>query len=114
MLRLFVIGLLTVSLGSLCPTPATATLMTLSELSQRQSPLAQRLLNEIDRPEVQSEITRLGLSPEEARQRVAALSDRELEDLAKGQGASFQAGGDIIIGLTTVLLIIIIVLLIRK
>ncbi|MGZ3695985.1 MAG: PA2779 family protein [Bdellovibrionota bacterium] len=66
------------------------------------------------RKDVQAEMLKRGVFPEEARQRVASLSDFELQNLA-GRIDSAPAGADVIvISLTTILLVVIILLLLGR
>jgi hypothetical protein len=70
--------------------------------------------NFLDRVEVQDELIKRGVSPEEAKQRVAGLSDFELQKVA-GNIENAPAGADVIvISLGTVLLVILILLLIDR
>jgi hypothetical protein len=112
MLKVLLVSLLCSSLMFLNPTTATAGLMTVQDVTHRDGSLSEELIKNIDKPEVQKKLAGFGITPAEAKLRVAALSDKEIKDMINSKG-SLQAGGDVIIGLTTVLLIIIIVLLIR-
>ena len=68
----------------------------------------------LDRAEVKTELQKRGVSAEEAKVRVASLSDFELQQVA-GNVESAPAGADVIvISLGTVLLVIIILLLIGR
>lgn len=70
--------------------------------------------NFLDRVEVQDELIKRGVTPEEAKQRLAGLSDFELQKVA-GNIENAPAGADVIvISLTTVLLVILILLLIDR
>lgn len=110
MIKSLIIVLLTSSMVVLNPALAKASLMTVQDVTQTNGTLSQQLVKKIDDPKVQKQLAKFGISPEEAKLRVAALSDREIRDLANSQ----QAGGDVvIISLTTILLIVIIVLLLR-
>jgi hypothetical protein len=62
----------------------------------------------LERSEVRAQLEALGVSPAQVKERVAALSDAEVSQLA-GQIESLPAGGDSILG---VLLIVFLVLLI--
>lgn len=111
-MRSFIVGLLVFSMTFLNSVSGYAAgLVTLQEL-QQQNRLATQALRELDRPEVQSQLAAFGITPDEAKTRLAALSDQEIKDLVNSHTGQ-KAGGDIVIGLTTVLLIIIIVLLLR-
>ncbi|RYZ78057.1 MAG: hypothetical protein EOP06_29755 [Proteobacteria bacterium] len=68
----------------------------------------------LSRGDVQSELVKRGVAPAEAVERVAGLSDFELQKVA-GNIENAPAGADaIVISLTTVLLVIIILLLLGK
>jgi hypothetical protein len=68
----------------------------------------------LQRREVQSELVKRGVSPQEAQSRIASLSDFELQKIA-GNIETAPAGAEVIvIGLGTLLLIIIIILLVRR
>lgn len=56
-----------------------------------------RITAALNRPEVMSELEKLGVKPADAQQRVAALSDEEAATVA-GKLDSLPAGGDGIIG----------------
>lgn len=68
----------------------------------------------LDRSDVQAELVKRGVAPDEAKQRVAGLSDFELQKVA-GNVSSAPAGADaIVISLGTILLVVIILLLIGR
>jgi hypothetical protein len=68
----------------------------------------------LQRKDVQNELVKRGVSPHEAQQRIASLSDFELQKVA-GNIETAPAGADVIvIGVGTLLLIIIIILLVRR
>jgi hypothetical protein len=68
----------------------------------------------LQRQDVKREFSKYGVDPNEAAQRVASLSDSEIQKLA-GEIDRAPAGADVIvISLTTVLLVVIILLLIGK
>jgi hypothetical protein len=63
-----------------------------------------RIHETVDRPEIAGELTRLGISPDEAHRRIDALSDAELasigarlDELPAGQGAVGVIVGGILI-----------------
>ncbi len=71
---------------------------------------SKRILSEMDKPEIQAQIRDLGIDVEEAKVRIAALSDKEIEAAMAGEN---QAGGEVVvISLTTLLVVVIILLLI--
>jgi hypothetical protein len=58
-----------------------------------------------------AELKKMGVAPQEVRQRLAGMTDRELQQVS--QGVERTAGGDsVVIGTTTLLLIIIIIILV--
>jgi hypothetical protein len=68
----------------------------------------------IGRQEVQAQLIKNGVTPREASQRIASLSDFELQKMA-GNVETAPAGAEVVvIGVTTLLLIIIIILLVRR
>jgi hypothetical protein len=72
-----------------------------------------RLVQYLDREDVRAALTAQGLDPEEARARVASLTDAEVRQLV-GQLDELPAGGDGLGVAIGVLLIVAIVLLILK
>ncbi len=61
---------------------------------------------------VLKELAKMGVDKKEVEQRLAAMSDQELQQVK--QGVQRQAGGDsVTVGVTTLLIIIIIILLVR-
>lgn len=66
----------------------------------------------LDREDLQKELKRLGVSPEETSKRVASLSDNELKQLAK-QMDQARYGGDIV-GILVVALIVILIIYFAK
>lgn len=105
--------LMTLSFCTAFANQATAAgLVSLHEMAQRPASLQERLFRQLESPEAKQRMLAMGLSPKEARDRLAALSESELRELASRAGAP-EVGGDIVISLTTILLIVIIVLLLR-
>ncbi len=70
----------------------------------------ERLLDELERDEVRAELERYGVDSDEAVERVAALTDDEIRELAADMEAQPAGAG---VGLTTILLLVIIYLLVR-
>lgn len=70
-----------------------------------------KIKNFVTRGEVKVQLTKLGVSEQEAVNRIATLSDSEVKKIASEIDQA-TAGGDIIIGLGALLLIILIVWLI--
>lgn len=71
----------------------------------------QAVLNFLDREEVVAQFRELGLSPEEAKARVAAMSDNEIRQVA-GRIDELQAGQGVIGAILGIALIVFIILLI--
>lgn len=67
-----------------------------------------KIASALDRPEVQAQLEKMGISPSDAQDRIAALSDAEAASIAH-QIDTLPAGGDGVIG---VLLFIFILLLV--
>jgi hypothetical protein len=86
---------------------ANAALISTEEASAAQE--RERVLALVERPEVAQELQKFGIAPEDAKARVAAMSDAEVRYLA-GKLDALPAGGQI--STQNLLLIIIIVLLI--
>ena len=77
---------------------------------QRSRSEKQEISDFLQRTEVQKALVSHGVSPEEAKMRLASLSPEEVRDLS-GHINEARAGGDI---LTTILLILLIVFLIER
>jgi len=74
--------------------------------------LRNQISDGLNHPRVESELVKLGIEKSEVKTRLAAMSDRELKQVA--QGVERQVGGNVVvISVTTVLLIIIAILLLR-
>ncbi len=89
-------------------------LMTLQDISAENENvsfnLSNKILKNLDRPEVIEQARKNNIDIEEEKKRIAALTDREIKDAISGGN---KAGGEVIvISVTTLLLIIIAVLLI--
>lgn len=78
---------------------------------QQLSATRERVLQELDRAEVRSQLERLGVDTGQAQERVAAMTDTEVAELAENMD-QLAAGSSITISLGTLLLILIIVLLV--
>jgi hypothetical protein len=82
-------------LGTTLPLPAQAALVTSQQTlagPSRDADLA-ALQGWLDRQDVRAELVAFGVAPEAAAERVAALSDQELQQLA-GRVGEQPAGGD--------------------
>lgn len=88
---------------SMIPTSVVATQMSRAEASDR-------VLSLLEQQNVREQLTKNGVSPEEAEARIANLSDQELRQLA-GQIEQARAGGDILV---TILLIVLIIFLVKR
>lgn len=113
MMRVFLVVLMFVATVLHNPV-AQARMISAPEAVHGEQSLSRQLLQQLDTPEAQAAVKKMGVSPEEARARIAGLSDSEIRELAAQHGQP-QAGGDAVIGvsLTLILLIVIIVLLLR-
>ncbi|MCB0366644.1 MAG: PA2779 family protein [Bdellovibrionales bacterium] len=109
MMRSSFVCLLCLSLALIFPPPAYGGLLTTNELVSGQASLAQQALQNLEDPEVLRELAQQGITPDEARQRIAGLTDDEIRRVIGGEYS--QAGGDVVV---TLLLVIIIILLIRR
>lgn len=69
-----------------------------------------RLKQELQREDIRGELERLGVNPDEAMDRVAALTDAEVQELTAGLDHHPAGAG---VSVTALLLIIIIILLLR-
>lgn len=77
-----------------------------TELTRTQS--QERVANFMDRKDVQDQMVKFGVSPEEASKRVAGLSDAELRKIA-GEIDKSTVGGDVGGILVLVLIVILII-----
>lgn len=111
MLRMFIATLFGLQMMFFAPLKASAQMLSTHEVVKSTQPLSQQLLTELEKADTQAELNKMGLDPEEAKLRIAALSDNEIEQMLNGTQA--HAGGDVIVvSLTTILLVVIIILLI--
>lgn len=115
--RTWVIGALVLGVVNL-PVAASArgemisTSTVVAELNHEQ--IQNNIRTFLERTDVQEQLASQGLNAQEVGQRLASLSDAELQQVA-GQIERNKAGGDVIvIGLGTVLLIVIILLLLHR
>lgn len=90
-------------------TMAQAQMISTDTAIERAAPAMDRaqLLDEIRKDDVRDEMVRLGISPDEAEARLAALSDAEVARLVR-QAESDKAGADIIGTLFTVFVILLV------
>lgn len=119
MMRLAGLIFLIVSMITLQPGVSYAGMMTVGQLtspspeSQMVDSVKERALQGLENPEISQEVEvrlqQLGISKDEARQRIAALSNPEIQQMLQGQ--TMQAGGDILV---TVLIVVLIIFLIQR
>jgi hypothetical protein len=72
-----------------------------------------RLMQYLAREDVRAALTAQGLDPEEAQERIASLTDAEVQQIA-GQLGQLPAGGDGLWVVVAVLVIVLLVILILK
>jgi len=98
--------------ASIAPAATFAGMVGTDEAIEQQSADLDRdrLEQELQRDDVRSELEQLGVNPDEAVERVGALTDAEVRQLTADLDQQPAGAG---IGATTLLLIIIIILLIR-
>lgn len=71
------------------------------------------LMQELSRSDVQKELERYGVDPEQAQERVAAMTDAEVRELSAGVDQMVVAGDrNITLSLTSALLIVLLILII--
>lgn len=98
-------------MAAVAPYGAQAGIVSTGEIVSEQQMDAQRdhLKQQLSRSEVQSQLEQFGVDPEQAHERVAAMTDAEVLELSEGVD-QFLAGGDV--GVTTLLLLIILFILV--
>lgn len=82
----------------------TDTLLTSTETQQSIAGLQQLL----EREDAQQQLLSLGVSPEQARERIASLSDSELARINQGID-TLNAGGDSVLGILLVIFIVFVI-----
>ncbi|WP_111641531.1 PA2779 family protein [Marinimicrobium alkaliphilum] len=85
---------------------AQADIVGTQDLVMEHSGERQQLLNDLNRDDIRAELERFGVNPDQAQERVAAMTDTEVMELSAGLD-QFAAGGSVV----TVLLILILVIL---
>lgn len=90
-------------------TMAQAQMVSTDTAIERAAPAMDRaqLMDELQKEDVRGEMIRLGVSPDEAEARLAALSDAEIARLVR-QAETDKAGADIVGTLATVFLILLV------
>jgi hypothetical protein len=90
-------------------TMAQAQMISTDTAIERAAPAMDRaqLIDEMQKKEVRDEMIRLGISPDEAEARLAALSDAEVARLVR-QAEADKAGADIVGTLFTVFIILLV------
>ena len=103
---------LAIALAGFAPTVATADLVGTQELLAEERAEEQRsqLIDALEREEIQEQLTALGVEPDTARERVAGMTDQEVQELS-GDLEVLPAGAGV--GVVTVLLIVLLILLLR-
>ena len=90
----------------MAPAPHDSMLSTASVVTELNETDRENSIHKfLDQPEVQSELVKQGVSPDELKQRLASLSDAELRQLSL-QVSEARFGGDILVTILLVLLII--------
>ncbi len=111
MLKVLMATLFGLQMALIAPEKAQAQMLSTHEVVQSTDSLSSQILAELDKTEVKAELGEWGLDVNEAKLRIAGMSDSELNELINGSQP--HAGGDVIvISLTTILLVVIIILLI--
>lgn len=108
--RRSVLTLLAASMFCAPMVPAQAAMVGTSQViidAQRAAERA-RLVSLLEREDLQRELAALGVDPEQAKQRVAALTDAEVERLSR-QIDTLPAGGASAVGILVLLILILIV-----
>lgn len=111
--RLLALGLCFVMSFTAMIRPAEATLVTTAQVAQEThaapaaSAARERLLQALQRPELQAKLEKFGVSPTQAAERVNALTDDEANAMV-AQIDSAPAGGDILGILFTIFIILLI------
>jgi hypothetical protein len=108
MIKTLLVAILVSSLCVMTPQTTFAQMLSAQEIISGQKPLSQQALENLENPEIVKKLAEYGITKEEARQRIAGLSDVEIQKVLDGQYQ--QAGGDLLI---IVLLVIIIIILVR-
>ncbi len=106
----FVFGLaLQVAVATQTATVAQAQMISTDSAIQRSMPQMDRayLMDEIRKDTVREEMVRMGVSPEEAEARLAALSDAEVAQMIR-QVEQDKAGADIVGTLATIFIILLV------
>ena len=114
-LKLFLVGFLSLTLSHL-PTVAAAetlpglvsTRQVVSDLNRQQA--EQNIQDLLSKDEVKNQLMKYGISADEASQRVASLSDMEIQKL-NNQVVEARAGGAILV---TILVVVLIIFLVKR
>ncbi len=90
--------------------PAQAAMVGNAQLlhQAQQQVTRERVINFLDRADVQQQLVNLGVDPADARARVARMSDSEIAQLSANMDQQ-PAGGDSIVGIVLLLFIIFII-----
>lgn len=99
---------------TLLSSSAQAQLISIDNLNLEETEnrsLGMLMVSQMNHPMVIAKMKQLGVDPNEEKQRILALTDREIRDIIENPN---QTGGDVIvISLTTILLIFLIYLLVK-
>ena len=109
LMKRMVVLLVSVSFFSTYSLPAWSGIVTTDQLLQQQSGALNKsaLLTMLDREDVRRQLVERGVDPGYAKQRIAALSDTQIEEL-KGNIDTLPAGSGIVGILIAVLLVLVI------
>jgi len=109
--RLVAVSMVLQLLGVGVPQIAHAALVSTQQVldSQERTERLERVDKVLMQDEVRKQFVLLGVDPDEARQRVAALTDAELVQLEAGIGNK-PAGGDSILAVLGIILVVLLVL----
>lgn len=91
-------------------TPAQAAMIGTSKVlaAERGSPDRDRLTSLLEREDLQRQLAAMGIDVQQARDRVATLTDAEVAQLNQRVGA-LPAGGDTVLGVFVLLLLILVI-----
>lgn len=106
--------IMTLLFVTLSPAGAAAGIVGTSTVIAEESAMMDRdvLIEQLNRENVRGQLEQMGVNVGDAVERVAAMTDSEVRELAAGLEA-YPAGGDVGVGLGVILLVILIILLLR-
>lgn len=108
--RALIVSLFALLFALVTPLQAHAGIVSTDEVVTEQTSTLDReqLLKTLDRDDVQAQLEQYGVDPEQAQERVAAMTDAEVLELQNGLDQAIAAGDG---GVVTILLVVIIILL---